>query len=121
MRSKRHVALRGDTVALSVDHARDLDRGPGDMIATRFGDGALVDLRVVALFSARPGFDTILLPVDTLAAHTTIGLPSQILVRTVPAADEDAVKTALTTLAARRPGVDAADRGEAAAAMVESQ
>jgi putative ABC transport system permease protein len=113
--------LRGDTVALSVDHARDLDRGPGDMIAMRFGDGALVDLRVVALFSARPGFDIILMPVETLAAHTTIGLPSQILVRTRPGADGDAVKTALTMFAARRLGVDVADRAKAAAALVESQ
>jgi putative ABC transport system permease protein len=51
------------------------------------------------------------LPADLLAAHTTVGLPTQILVRAAPGADTRRLTAALTELAGRWPGVAVADRG----------
>jgi len=75
--------LRGDAVALSAQH--DLGRGVGDTISMRLGDGAEIGLTVVAVFFARPGFETALVPASLLVEHTTTGLVPQILVRAAPA------------------------------------
>ena len=74
--------LTGNTVALPADHATGIDRGVGDTITMRMGDGAEVDVRIVALYPAREGFETLLMPAELVAAHTTAGLPAQIMVRT---------------------------------------
>jgi putative ABC transport system permease protein len=66
---------------------------------------------VVALVSAGSGSQTILLPADLLARHTTAGLPTQILVRAAPGADIRRLTGALTELVRRWPGVAVADRG----------
>jgi putative ABC transport system permease protein len=114
-------ALRGDTVALSVDHAHTLGVGLGDRIAIRLGDRALTEPRVVALFVTEPGYDTIVMPADTLAAHTTSGLPSDVLVRSRSGAEADPLFTSLRQLATRWPGIEVADRSEVIAAFTEDQ
>jgi putative ABC transport system permease protein len=113
--------LRGNTVALPAAHARELGRSIGDTIRMRLGDRAQVELRVVALFSARSGYQTILLPAELLAAHTTAGLPVQLLVRAAPGADTMRLSIALTKLAERWPGVAVADRSALTVAHGEQQ
>ena len=115
------AGLRGNSVALPAQHARALGRAVGDTIRMRLGDRAEVELRVVALFAASPGDRTILLPADLLAAHTTAGLPTQILVRAAPGADIRRLTTALTEVVGRLPGVAVADRGALTAANVQQR
>jgi putative ABC transport system permease protein len=115
------AGLRGDTVALPAAHARQLGRGIGDMITMRLGDRAKVRLRVVALLAVRSGDTTILLPAKLLAAHTTSGLPPQILVRARPGESAAQLTAALTALARPLPGVTVADRGALLAAHGEQQ
>ncbi len=112
-------ALTGDTVALPAAHAAELNRGVGDSITVRMGDGADVDVRIVALFPAREGFETLLMPAALVAEHTTNGLPSQIMVR----ADGDvtAVSAALREVLAGYPGVAVVDRDALVAAHAEDQ
>ncbi len=80
------------------------------------GDGASVNLRVVALFAAERGYESIVLPASLVAAHTTDGLTKQILVRSTPGTD---VRPALTALAAKHPGVQVADRDTLVASNAE--
>jgi putative ABC transport system permease protein len=115
------AGLRGNTVALPAEHARALGRGVGDTIRMRLGDRAQVQLRVVALLSAGSGDQPILLPAGLLAAHTTAGLPTQILVRAAPGADTRRLTAALTGLVGRMPGVAVADRSVLTAAHGQQQ
>lgn len=78
------AGLSGDTVALAGDHAERLGVGVGDAITLRTGDHRTTDVRVVALFDAPDDYDTLLLPADTLAAHTTEGRARRILVTAEP-------------------------------------
>lgn len=73
--------LRGRTIALPASEARRYGAGVGDTLKLRLGDRARVDVRVVALFEGRDGYETGLTPATLLAPHTTEGLPQQILVR----------------------------------------
>jgi putative ABC transport system permease protein len=115
------AGLRGNTVALPAQHARELGSSAGDTIRMRLGDRAQVELRVVALYAAGSGDQTILLPAGLLAAHTTVGLPTQILVRAAPGVGTRRLTTALARLARRWPGVTVADRGALAAIHREQQ
>ncbi|WP_432940530.1 FtsX-like permease family protein [Kribbella sp. CA-253562] len=74
--------LRGETVALPPGVAKKLELAVGDTIGLRLGDDALVKVRVVALVEGKAGYESLLLPAELLAAHTTSGLPSQLLIRT---------------------------------------
>ncbi|MDX6280461.1 MAG: putative transport system permease protein, partial [Kribbellaceae bacterium] len=74
--------LVGETVALPPDAAKHLKVGIGDQIGVRLGDDALVKVKIVALVDGTSGYESILLPSAPLAAHTTAGLPSQILLKT---------------------------------------
>ncbi|WP_053206436.1 FtsX-like permease family protein [Jiangella muralis] len=103
------TGLTGDTVALDADHARSLGVGLGDELTLRLGDGATATVRVAATFDAADDYDTLLLPADLLAAHTTAGGAHEILV----AADDgaaSAVVAELRDLAAATPGLAVADR-----------
>jgi putative ABC transport system permease protein len=80
------------------------------------GDGASVDLRVVATFAAERGYESIVLPADLVAAHTTDRLAKQILVRAEPGAD---ISTALSRLASSVPAVQLADRDAVIAGHTE--
>jgi putative ABC transport system permease protein len=109
--SGRLADLTGNTVALPVTEARKLHRGVGGTITMRLGDRSAVRLRVVALFTAKTGYETILLPAELLAAHTTDGLPSQILVKAAPGVSTARLTATLSGVAAGWPGVRVADRG----------
>jgi putative ABC transport system permease protein len=108
--------LTGDTIALPSAHAAKLDRQVGDTITMRMGDGAEVDARIVALYPAREGFETLLMPAPLVAEHTTSGLPSQIMVRT--SGDAGA---ALRAVVATHPGVAVVDRDALLAGHAEDQ
>ncbi|GAB2670398.1 ABC transporter permease [Kribbella swartbergensis] len=99
--------LVGSTVALPSHVAATMDRGVGSSVSMTLGDGTSVNLRVVALFDAERGYETVILPASLVAARTTDGLTKQVLVRFAPGAD---VRPALAALAAKHPGVQVADR-----------
>ncbi|GAA1600594.1 ABC transporter permease [Kribbella sancticallisti] len=99
--------LTGSTVALPDRVASKIDRGVGSSIKMTLGDGASVDLRVVATFAAERGYESLVLPADLLAAHTTDRMAQQILVRFAPGAS---LGPELAKLAAGTPGVQVADR-----------
>ncbi|TCO34122.1 putative ABC transport system permease protein [Kribbella steppae] len=108
--------LVGSTVALPEYVASKMDRGIGSEITMTLGDGASVRLRVVALFAAERGYESIVLPASLVAAHTTDGLTKQILVRSEPGSD---VRPALAAVAAKHPGVQVADRDTLVASNAE--
>ena len=101
------AGLTASTVALPDRVASKIDRGVGTSIKMTLGDGASVDLRVVATFAAERGYESVVLPAELVAAHTTDKLAKQILIRTEPGAD---VNASLARLAAANPGVQVADR-----------
>jgi putative ABC transport system permease protein len=106
--SKGNLAdLTGNTIVLPDTQAAEMDRSVGDRITLRMGDGASVDVRIVGLYQAREGFETVLMPARLVAAHTTSGLPSQIMIRT---GNPSAVAPALAELAAAHPGLAVVDR-----------
>jgi putative ABC transport system permease protein len=107
--------LTGNTVALPTSHASALNRGVGDSITMRMGDGATVNVRIVALYPGQEGFETLLMPASLVAAHTTSGLPSQIMVRTD---DPSAVAPALAKLA---PAVAVVDRDSLVSSYAKDQ
>ena len=100
--------LRGDTVALAADHARSLGVGLGDELTLRLGDGAAAAVRVVATFDAADDYDTLLMPADLLAPHTTVGEVHEVLV--AAEGDPDTVVAAVEELAAETPGLAVAGR-----------
>jgi putative ABC transport system permease protein len=101
--------LTGNSVALPADLAGQPGDGLGQRVTMRLGDGTKVNLRVVAVFSGVPGFDTALLPAQLLAAHTTTGLAGTVLVRAAPGVDHNQLLSSLRTFAAGQPGLRVAD------------
>ncbi|MFG2084769.1 FtsX-like permease family protein [Spirillospora sp. NPDC048824] len=117
------TALRGDTVAVDVEHARRIGGGlgVGDTVTLRLGDGAKANLTVVALVAMEAGPKTVLLPADLLARHTTAAGPAQVLVRAAPGVGPGRLAAALTDRLSGRPGVRVADRDEAVAVQAEQE
>jgi putative ABC transport system permease protein len=93
--------LTGDTVALPPGAAKKLKVGIGDEIGVRLGDDALVKVKIVALVDGTSGYESILLPSALLAAHTTAGLPTQILLKTSQPKAIDVEKWPGTTMGGR--------------------
>ncbi|WP_394360166.1 FtsX-like permease family protein [Amycolatopsis sp. SB7-3] len=114
------TALTGRTVALPEVFAKDFGRGLGDTLSLRLGDGAPVDVKVVAVTSQRPGFESLLLPADLLAPHTTAGLAPQMLVRAAPDVDPAALTERLREATAGLP-VSVGDRAALVAAHDKDQ
>ena len=79
------AALVDDTIAVEDRHAEKLGVDVGDTITLRMGDNTTLDAKVAVLFSASDDYDTLLLPAETLAAHTTEGVVTRLFV----SADED--------------------------------
>ncbi len=100
-------SLTGETVALPDYVVSKIGQGVGSTIKMTLGDGASVDLKVVATFAADRGYESIVLPARLLAEHTTDRLAKQLLVRAEPGAN---VNGALQKLAATHPGVQVSDR-----------
>jgi putative ABC transport system permease protein len=97
--------LRGATVAVSERRARGLGWTLGDRVTLWLGDGALVRLRVVALFDRPLGFGEIVLPRQVVAAHVARPLDDVIFVSTRGAGADE-----LERLAASRPDADVLGR-----------
>lgn len=102
--------LRGDTVAIEQSHAAALGIERGDAITVRLGDNTTLDARLVALFSAPEGYDTLLLPADTLAAHTTEGVATRILVAAADGTSAEQLLAEVSDLVAPDPNVTASGR-----------
>ncbi|WP_326565381.1 FtsX-like permease family protein [Amycolatopsis rhabdoformis] len=101
--------LRGNTVALPGDVADDLGIKVADKVTMRLGDGASVPVTVVALLDSPSSYASMVLPEELLAAHTTSGLASQVLVKAANGADASDVVSALTDRAKPWPGVAVGD------------
>lgn len=112
------AALTGNTIALPTSHAAALGRHVGDTITLRMGDNATVDVRIVAEYPAREGFETTLMPARLLAAHTTSGLPTQVMIRTTTPAP---VSKALAELAKTHPGLAVVDRDTLVSSYAKDQ
>ncbi|MDQ3790734.1 MAG: ABC transporter permease [Actinomycetota bacterium] len=110
--------LTGDTVVLPEQHAATLGRGVGDTITVLMGDRAEVPVEIVALYPAREGFETLLMPASLVAEHTTDGLPKQIMIRTD---DPAAVTAALEPVLAGHPGMALVDRDALLAGHAKDQ
>src|SRR5262249_39190346 len=112
--------LRGNSIALAAADARPRRR-LGDTVRMRLGDGTVRGLKVVALFAAKRGYETALVPARLLAPHTTTGLADQILVRATPDADQRRLRARLARLSSRYPGLRVADRTQATADYTSNQ
>ncbi|HKA94806.1 MAG TPA: ABC transporter permease [Streptosporangiaceae bacterium] len=109
--------LTGDTIAIPSAY-RTPGRGLGDTVTLRFGDNATRRLRIVAVFASPRGYPTLLLPADLLAAHTSTGLASQILVTAAAHANRAALANIMRDLA---PGVHITGRSATLAAFSAQQ
>ncbi|MFB7464852.1 FtsX-like permease family protein [Streptomyces sp. NPDC056224] len=98
--------LAGDTVALSWMAAGTAGLGVGDTADVNLGDGTGQKLKVVAVYGNGLGFGDVTLPHDLLAAHTTQGLDSALLVTASGPGERDRVGAALTELAQRTPTLE---------------
>ncbi|TDC19605.1 ABC transporter permease [Streptomyces sp. 8K308] len=103
-------ALTDDAVALSRTAAGTLGADVGDRVDLHIGDGTPLRPRVVAVYDRGLAFGDVLLPHDTVTAHTTDHRTETVLVRAEPDADQDALRAALTELTHRHPGLDLTDK-----------
>lgn len=113
--------LTGDAVALPAGHAQALGVTVGDEIRLRLGDGASLDAEVVALFDAADDYATLLVPADTLAAHTTSGRATELLVAADAGADRAAFAAGVAEVAAAYPRASVTDRDALFAAHADHQ
>lgn len=102
--------LHGDTVAVEDQHAGRLGVDVGDTITLRMGDNTTIDAQVAALFSAPDDYDTLLLPAQTLAAHTTEGFAPRILVTADADTDPETLAADLTHVLAAQDGMTVSGR-----------
>lgn len=102
--------LHDDTVAVEHRHADRLGVDIGDTITLRMGDNTPLDVRVAALFAAQDDYDTLLLPADTLAAHTTDGHAKRILVKADEHTDPERLIADLTEVTSAAGGLTVAGR-----------
>lgn len=113
--------LRGDSVALPVEHAESLGREVGETVALRLGDGTPVTVKVVATYQPEGDATALLLPAPLLAAHTTDGVARQILVHHAAGTDPAEVTAAVTALVKDQPGVEVSDSGALTAGRTGGQ
>jgi putative ABC transport system permease protein len=102
--------LHDDTIAIEDEHADELGVGLGDTITLRMGDATAADLQVAALFAAPDDYGTLLLPADTLAAHTTEGIATRILVTADEGTDPARLEDELTTWIGAEDGLEVTGR-----------
>ncbi|MEJ3653201.1 FtsX-like permease family protein [Actinomycetes bacterium KLBMP 9759] len=77
----------GAAVALPRSRAEAIGITVGQRAALRLGDGARAEVTVVALLDAPVSQESIVVPAELLAPHTTTGAASQILVRAAAGTD----------------------------------
>jgi putative ABC transport system permease protein len=103
--------LKGDSVALPQDVADDLEIKIKDKITMRLGDGAQAQVTVVALLDSPSSYASMVLPAELLAAHTTSGLSTQVLVKAAGGQDASDLVSALSDRLKDWPGVSVGDDG----------
>lgn len=113
--------LRGPTVALNTRQADELGVAVGDPMTFRMGDNTVLEVEVVALFAAADETDTLVLPADVLAAHTTAGRVTSILVGGDPSTSPEQMITDIEALTAGRDGVAVEGRDALSASFLEGQ
>ncbi|RNL86214.1 ABC transporter permease [Halostreptopolyspora alba] len=113
--------LHGDAVALDASNAEELGVGLGDPITVRMGDSTVIEVEVVALYTAGANDETLLLPIDVLTAHTTEGHATEILVTSDGDTSTERVITEIEELVADEDGVTVTDSETLAAEYAEEQ
>ncbi|GII92823.1 FtsX-like permease family protein [Sinosporangium siamense] len=113
--------LRGDSVALPVEHAESLGREVGDSVTLRLGDGTPVTVKVVATYHPKGDAGALLMPAPLLAPHTTDKVAKQILVRHAAGTDPAKVTAAVTALVKDQPGVEVSGSGALTAERTAGQ
>ncbi|TCP56340.1 putative ABC transport system permease protein [Tamaricihabitans halophyticus] len=114
--------LTGNTVVLPSEYAKILGRGVGDTITLRMGDGSTEDVQVVGIADQSEDEDQrFLLPARLLAAHTTDGVATTILVRAERSTDPARLLTSVRQLTADQPGIAVSDRAAVLATQAEDQ
>ncbi|KLL12205.1 FtsX-like permease family protein [Protofrankia coriariae] len=113
--------LRGDTVALATTSARHFGYELGDTVPLWLGDNTRVSAKVVALFAARHGFETMLAPAELVAPHTRTGLAQEILVRAAPGVAPGTLIATLADFAADHPGLRVAGQDTLRSAHAEQE
>ncbi|WP_433273319.1 FtsX-like permease family protein [Actinosynnema sp. CS-041913] len=97
--------LRGDSVALPQKWAETLNAAVGDTVKMRLGDGQSVQAKVVAIHTG--SYESALMPVELVVAHTTGGQVTWVLVK--------GGTEALSGLTAKYPQLRVMDPSEASA------
>jgi putative ABC transport system permease protein len=103
-------ALTGNTIALPTDLAADQGVRLGQTVPIELGDGARLNPTVVALLTPPRGYDTILMPADSVLPHLSTGLVPQVLVTAAPGTSTARLTANLAALAAGQPGLVVEDR-----------
>lgn len=112
--------LTGDTMAIASAYTQQ-GRGLGDEVKLHLGDNSEVTLKIVAVFKAQPGYESVLLPASLLAQHTTTGLAPEILVRAAPGTTTQQLTTELSGLSTNHPGLRIADKATVSAAFASQE
>ncbi|MCP9962832.1 ABC transporter permease [Streptomyces somaliensis] len=111
--------LRGRALAMEDSQATLLGASVGERVPLYLGDGALVELKLVATYERGIGFGEMTVPQEVLAGHTTARSPGQLLVRVRDGGDRAAVGAALRELAGAHPTLSVQDRGGFSAGVRE--
>jgi putative ABC transport system permease protein len=98
--------LTDGTVAVSSTQASTFSWKLGATVDMRLGDGTAVKPKVVAIYERGLGFGDIVLPLSTVAGHTTTNLDDELLISAPASADP-----ALRRVAAAHPGSTLVDAG----------
>src|SRR4051794_33590877 len=102
--------MRDDTVALSKAQAALGDASVGDRARVVLGDGAVRQVRVVAIYDRSLGFGDVVLPTAMTAGHLTSPLLTSVLIRLAPGASAKNVASRLRAIAGHYPDVTVGDR-----------
>lgn len=112
--------LTGNTMAIAGAYTQQ-GRNLGDEVTMRLGDNTQATLKIVAVFTAPAGYESVLLPAELLAQHTTTGLAPEILVRAAPGTTTQQLTADLTPLTTNHPGLQVADKATVSAAFAAQQ
>ena len=115
-----YANLTGNSIVLPTDMLSSTVKGVGSTVTLRWGDGEASTMTVVGTFTPPRGFDTALVPVTALLAHTTTGELPQILVKGKAGVSSADLTAALHTATAGLSGAVVADRATATAQYAQS-
>lgn len=99
-------------VAVSTEVARSADVAVGDELSVWLGDGTAHTLRVDATYARSLGFADLVVPIETIAGHTTDPSADQVLVSFDADRAPLRIDAALHDLTAALPGAAVVDRTE---------